>query len=538
MPVETQTRGRQPGFQGSETSSAEMIIYPNGVDPILNTRSQKAITFSGRYITDDQPSLISVGTRKRMNGGGAWTATVKDGRPFARDVDLRDQLVDDDWVDISFKRHNKPFHVLRGLLGNIERARNVSGTGATAITYTLTGRDFGWIWEKTPLWFNKFITPENPLENVVGATAMQVFNSINIGGTVDETIKAFLFGFLRSLSTTEGKIGRANWAMPRGMVGVINESAFIENVLEDFSGFTNTPPRLSIDPNFMDPNGANAWAMAQEWSDPAFCEMWYDLSNLNTNFGSAPTESREEISITTSGVGEQSTPGDTAMTLFLRDRPFPTVKLGRLSSWFSLPTIELEREDIVIDTISRGGDERFNAFFLSPQITQELLGNSAVEITAPLWDTRDMLQHGFRRFDIMSKYRANLLPPPVGAGAADTSLLTLTKNQRDQIRDWHVMNPYLYSGTLSLGIGRPDARVGMRARISAPSDKRVETYYIEEVSHDWNFGVGIRTNLGVTRGWIGTDEGYMDALNTLSARYFSRVTLPATGGPPPGTAAA
>ncbi len=524
MPVETQTRGRQPGYQGSETSSGELTVYPSGQDPIIK-RPQKAIAFTGQYITDEAPSLVSLSTSKKMNGGGGWSATIKDGRPFARDTDLRDIIVDDDWADIVFKRHNRPFHVMRGLVTSIERERSVSGTGATAVTYTLTGRDFGWIWEKTPLWFNKFLSPGVALENVVGATAMQVFNSINIGGTVSETIEAFLFGFLESL----GEVGRANWKMPRGMPNIEDNSTFIENVIKEFSGFTNDPPRLSINPNFMDPNGAGAWAMAQEWSDPAFCELWYDIATINPAFVNAAgtVESFSELPAIIAQLADAQLPIDESkMALFLRDRPFPTVAEGLNSAWFSLPTIELEREDVVNDVTVRGGLERFNAFMLSSQLSQELLKNSAVEITAPLWDADDMLIHGFRRYDIMSRYRANLAE----TGTADTSLLTLTKNQRLKIRDWYALNPYFYSGTLSLGHGRPDARVGMKARIAHPSPERVETYYIEEVNNAWTFGVGIRTNLGVTRGWRGTDKTLMDALRLMESRYFSRISTPATGG--------
>ncbi len=519
MPVDIQTRSRQPGFQGSETSSAELTVYPSGQDPIIK-RELKTIEFTGQYITDQQPSLVAVSTRKRLNGGGAWSAVIKDGTPFARDVDLRDQIVDDDWADIVFKRHNRPFHTMRGLVENIQRSRTVGGSGATSVTYTLTGRDFGWIWEKTPLWFNKFISPDTPLENVVGATAMQVFNSINIGGTVAQTVRAFLRGFLEEL----GSVGRANWKMPKGMPNVANDSAFIKNVIEDFSGFTNDPPRLSINPNFMDPNGAGAWAMAQEWSDPAFCELWYDLGTIDPAFvdTSGTIENPGNLGPVIAQLADAQLPIDESkMVLFLRDRPFPTLADGFDSPWFNLTTIEIQREDFVADTITRGGTERFNAFFLSPQITQELLGNSAVEITAPLWDTNDMLLHGFRRFDIMSKYRADLS----AVGASDTSLLTLTKDQRTRIRDWYAINPYLYSGNISLGHGRPDARVGMRVKIPHPSPERAETYYIEEVNHDWAFGTGIRTNLGVTRGWIGTDDTYMEALFLLNDRYFSEQLL-------------
>ncbi len=534
MPVDPVVRGGGPGFQGSETSGADLVLYSNPGDPIL-TNSGKRIDFDGRSIEDQNPSLVGLSTRKSLQGGGMWIARVKDGTPHARDLDLRDRIVDDDWVDISFRRHNKRWHVMRGLLQNIRRDVNVDSSGTTVVDYTLTGRDFGSIWDKTPLWFNKFITPDAELENVVGTLAMQVFKSVNLSGPVDDTVKAFLFGFLSRLGSLSPSlqsgiggdkgIGRANWKMPSGIPGVGDESAFIENVTYDTNKFTDDPPRQAIHPNFMDPQGGNIWRMAQEWSDPAFCELWYDQVPINPSFApdAETTSQRVEIPILSEGTVEQSDPGSTAMAVILRDRPFPTVDLGDRSPWFALPLVEIQRQDLIQESLVRGGDERFNAYFLSSQLTQETAGNAAIEVTGPLWDTEDMRIHGFRRFDIMSRYKADLAK----TAATDTALLTLTLGQRQKIQDWYCINPYLWSGTLGISHGRPDVRVGMRLRIPAPSEDKTETFYIEEVGHDWSLEQGIRTTFGVTRGWRGSDAQYMAALQRLAARYFSRQRLPA-----------
>lgn len=513
MPVEPLKRGRSPGFQGSETSGAELNIYHNGQDPILKNSSGQT-NFVGRKITDAEPSLIALSTTKNLNSGGQWVATAKTGTPFGRDLDLRDIIIDDDWVDIIFKRHNRRHHTMRGLVDEVRREKIVSGTGATSTTYTITGRDFGSIWERTPIWFNKFINPGDPQENLIGEAGMRVFGALSGLTTVDQTVSAFLFGFLREL----GDFGRANWKVPGNMPGVIPDTGFIENVHFDFKKFKNDPPRIAINPNFMDPNGANAWAMAQEWSDPAFCELWYDLVPINPSFATEETTQRREIPILADRPVEQAAPGETTMALILRDRPFPTFREGSESPWFSLPTIEIEREDIVSDDVGRGGLERFNAFFLSPQIVQEYLQSAVIEITAPLWDKADMLIHGFRRFDIMSKYSVDLTK----VAAADTALLTLTRLQREKIADWYAINPYLYNGTIPLAHGRLDAKVGMRLRISNRSESRTETYYIEEVSHNWRLESGLKTTLGVTRGWIGTDKDYTDTIGILAQRYSSR----------------
>jgi hypothetical protein len=134
-----------------------------------------------------------------------------------------------------------------------------------------------------------------------------------------------------------------------------------------------------------------------------------------------------------------------------------------------------------------------------------------------LWDPSDMLIHGFRRYDVNSRYQLDLAV--AGASATEDSLLTITKAQRTKVRDWYCIAPYLYNGSLSFARGVLEARIGRRLRIPGRSPQEDFTSYIEGVSHNWRFGQGIRTTLSVTRGWYGTDNDYLFALATLANRY-------------------
>jgi hypothetical protein len=83
------------------------------------------------------------------------------------------------------------------------------------------------------------------------------------------------------------------------------------------------------------------------------------------------------------------------------------------------------------------------------------------------------------------------------------------------------MNPYLLSGTIALGHGRPDIRVGTRIRIPGEGGDTLldETYYVEGVNHSWSLGPGIRTTLQVTRGFIGDDNMLLRAITDAGANY-------------------
>jgi hypothetical protein len=497
----------KPGFQGSETSWAEVLVYSQGGDPIL-AASQGAMEMAGRYRTDPTHTLLSVNTQKQLEGTGTWQAVLKPSR--ASGDSLLDRIVDDDWVDIIFHRHGKEWHTMRGLVKDVRRTRAVAGSGATSWAYLINGQDFQRVFEITPIWFNRFT---NKAENVVGEVGVKVFSNIpNLGGDPMATIQGLLLGWFKELQG----FGRANWVIPNTVPNT--QGTFYDDIIAGWSltGFSGVPDRVAIDPNLMNPQG-NLWQLAKEWADPAFLELFCDLGK-----GGAQLGADEELSI-----------NDSTISVFFRDRPFvlspglvddrgapppASLGLGQQSAWFRLPLHVIPRQQIVQDDIGRSGDERLNAFFLSPQVGQELVKQGPPDMLPPLWDAGDIAIHGLRRYDVYSRYKAQ-------AG----TLLTLSALQRAMCRDWYAINPYLLNGSINLAVGRPDIHIGTRILIpggslseESPLD---ETYYVEQVGHSWTFGPGMKTQLGVTRGWRGDDASLVQAVTDLANRY----TIPAIG---------
>lgn len=494
--------GNTPGFQGSETSGVEVNLHSYGQDPIL-FGSSGVVSLVGRYRTDDDHALIAVNTDKQMGAAGTFTLTLKPSQVYF-DTPF-DRIVDDDWVDIIFKRHGRVWHTMRGTVDSISRTKAVGGTGATTTVYTITGRDHQKQFEMTPLWFNRFTH-----ENLAGSASTRVYSILpTIGGDPAETVQAFLISWLQELES----IGRANWPIPDSLPNTLGN--FIEDIQRGFAldGFTGVPDRISINPNFMEPSG-NIWGLAQEWSDSGFCELWCDLGKNSGQLGA----------------DEECTVDESSLSVFFRDRPFPLsnavvdqngnapagLSLGRDSAWFRLPLHIVPRQQVISDTVQRTGTERLNAFFVSPQLTQEFARIGRNDLLQPLWSSQDIFRHGMRRYDIMSRYKAR-----------DGALATLSAVQRHIARDHYAINPYLYNGEISLAVGRPDIRVGTRVRIPADAGEASlpETFYVEGVTHNWVFGQGIRTTLRVTRGWFGDDESLMDAIEELVDQYAEPVRM-------------
>lgn len=248
-------------------------------------------------------------------------------------------------------------------------------------------------------------------------------------------------------------------------------------------GEKRQPYRIATSSNFLMPDG-NCWQLAKEWSDPMFCELWADL---------VPDQVSDQVNEAELAIR------DSRMVVMFRDRPFPRMDAGPDSPWFSLPLYILPRQQIRELNTGRSGLERYNAFFVSPMILQGTAGSGSIDLNAPLWDRNDILEHGLRRFDVTSSYVS--LDPSV------------PEQLRERVRDWYCLNPYFLNGTFTTGVGRPDIRVGSRLRIPGTfGEEDQETYYIETVQNNWQFGVGLRTMGSITRGWRGSDKSLLQAL--------------------------
>lgn len=489
--------GQSLGYQGSETTGAEVIFYPQAGDPIVVNSAP--VRFEGRSERDKSHSLVAVTTSKQLGApSGSWSASFKPGSRKAGE-DFFDQVTDDDWVDISFLRHARKWHVMRGLVGDIRRKRHVGGTGATVETYTLSGHDFGKIFETTPIWFNPHTNSGNAFK---GNVATEVFGIAEIVGNPNTAVRGFLEGFMKNIQEDQ----MSKWEMPRGMPGT---SAGPGTNIPDFLSSISFPElyedifgSVGVNQNYLMPTGM-LWQLAKEWSDPLFNELFVDTVPASA---ADPTQGWTE--------------DDTEMRVVFRNRPFPTLQGTADFHASSFPLHTVPQAQLIDNQTGKGGMERYNAFFAAPLLLQEVLKTSGIDIIKPLWDAGDTNRHGLRRFDVSTKY-----------ASADGQDLILSEAMRNVVRDWYCMNPYLLNGTLALREGRPEIQIGSRIRVPGlRGEQEDETFYAESVGHNWTFGPGTRSNIGVTRGWKGSDRSYINALSKITGRYTLGETTPSNVG--------
>ena len=511
--------GLNPGFQESDHSYVEAIVYQHGDDPVVLS-AQHSVNFplDGQKPQQEQPSVTMVTTHKDIgSASGSFQISLK---PSQAADTLFKRLVDDNWVDIVFYKHEDGFHVMRGLIDELRRGRSVGANGATTETFTIAGRDFGKIWESTPIWFSPFAN-----DFVTEAFSTMIFDGVpTIYGSPGETPITFLKDFMEKIT----KVGGVNWAPPPGIPGTIPKT-FTGNVnfqeTSPGSGksilFQNKPMRNQYNPNGMNPDGM-LWDLAHEYSDPMFTELYVDLLP-----GGNPLNPKIAL-------GSPVQPLEMQMAVVLRDKPFPflpssVAPIPFLPTWNNIPTHYVARQELVNDNVGKSGYERYNAFFVAPRILQESMASNALYVLAPLLNKESFKSHGFRRMDILS----NVVPDPanpVFMGGIDGKALAMF--QRQLLRDWYCMNPYLLSGSFTLGHGRPDIKIGGKLTIPGITRNLLdiegdETYYIEGVANTWQAGSGMRTTLDVTRGWIGTLPEYLITLDTVAKQFtLPKMALP------------
>lgn len=485
------------GFQGSRTSGVDVHIYTQGGDPILKNQPAH-LNFSGRENQSDaRPSVVSVDTSKNMGAAaGTFTVVVKAPDAMGNAIpDLASQIVDDDWIDIIVNINGRKTHVLRGQIDNIRWQRQTGENGARSRSYTITGKDFGGILEKTYAWFNDFTQ-----ENYLGEKTRAIWGPQQTDAPfviVDPVVavRQAIFGFLETLTG----LGHPDWRLPPSMPGVPS-SVFrsFPDVAKYVATVDPDPARFAYSNNFVNPSGASIFQFAQQMSDPMFTELFCDLGDAQAE--GAPLDPNMEMQAD----AVQNAP---TMSVFYRDKPFPSVLTGLSGPWFRLPTTDVSPYAITSSDLGRGGAERINAIMVAPLINNEFIKKV---LTSPLWDRESIVTHGMRQMSIESQYRAQ-----------EEKNYGITREQRIRVANWHALNAYFLSGTIGLGALFPAIRIGSRLRIrEGHQQKQQETYYVEQVSHSWRAGGG-KTTLGVTRGWVGTDQSLLTAVAVASDRFVS-----------------
>lgn len=165
-----------------------------------------------------------------------------------------------------------------------------------------------------------------------------------------------------------------------------------------------------------------------------------------------------------------------------------------------IDAIVVRNEDVEKATLGRSDDDVFNLLSIYPRNMGDLAKHYKGMATnySPLLNQISVARNGLRTRELTTEFSRYARDVECGVTGGKPS----TNQTRRNLLRWHLLLDHWYqhnteylSGTISLR-GMPEIRVGYRL----DWEDRHESYYVESVSHMWQYPGALRTNVSVSRG--------------------------------------
>lgn len=449
----------------------------------LHLHGGRVITINGK--NPDVGAVVSCSTNKTFGeAAGSFTIGVK--RIQGLQPSWLSQVDDpeDVWVRIVWVVNGVQTECMWGLTESFSENVTRGSKGERVETVTITGKDFGKVFEKTILMINIYeqggVLPTVPLYSAVAERLI---------GSPDEIVRTLIDAWVGN-----NGINDRQWILPSSIMGgdarYFYDWCRYDAISRDLRGRTFAPTLLSTDRQ-----SASLWDTMQEYSNGVLNEMWCDLVPISPS--GAPYRRDQRL----------------RPAIIMRERPFPTIKSR--ARWDGLPTHTLEPEDIQNRNIVSDGADRFNYWQLEAQglggagfstaalIQQATTRPPGQPGNVPIYDLDSIRKHGFRRFMQGTRY----LPANEGAEGGGAVWLAVAAIWQRIVHDWYVTAPLQYTGSIKTSRLRPEIRLGDRLFENRRADGTQTDddwtsweYYIEGVAHSYAYPNAGETTLTVTRG--------------------------------------
>jgi len=477
--------------------------------------------------------IIAVSTEKTLgNAAGSFSITVKsppsprgrgqtqhNARSWKRLWRDPEQV----WVWIRFIVDGETIDGMFGQIDTVNESTSRGGGGERSETFTISGRDFGKVFETTEM-FTNFYAAEALTQGVMSQAALIRTALENITGTPAHFVR-----FLVETWLGNNGIGEAQWLLPRSLGGDVFASALHLGTIQRMDSFTNgllhNPNIMSVDSQ----QGSKLWDTMQELSNGLLNEMWVDLAPptvppipyLGYTAASVLSASYGIISTERPSSGTDAAPlTGLVPSLYLRERPFPTRSSRSLQTnrakWDQLRRRRLRPEDVQQRSLARGGaSQRYNYWQLDAVgLGSQDYGNvnllqRGIEGVAagrpgnnPIFNGQSMARHGVRRYFQSTRFL------PIRETDAEVETWTrVAARWLQKLHDWYSIAQLELSGSLTTTRIMPEIRIG--ERIDEERSEGTISYYCEGVSNEWEYPNAGRSTLTLTRGEY-EDEHLLD----------------------------
>ena len=164
-----------------------------------------------------------------------------------------------------------------------------------------------------------------------------------------------------------------------------------------------------------------------------------------------------------------------------------------------LDVVVIKNTDVISASLGRSDEDLFNTYQLNPRGSAEMTNQyrSILSNFSPVLNQISIARNGLRlREDTTSFSNYSNGSACLVGGSADSSQVRRNIVRWSLLIDhWYQHNVEYLSGTIQLK-GMPEIRAGYRL----DWEGRSESYYVEAVGHQWQYGQPLKTTVTVTRG--------------------------------------
>lgn len=486
---------------------AKITIYPHQQDPVYpllgrGRRSTDAVVVS--WDAKATTATLRELTWKKYLGApsGEWAVAIKERKGSSLDIEGGD-IMPDDWVRLSLNINGLEVPICCGVIDTV--TKETVGAGATHKTWRLTGRDHGAVFEYPIAYNNLFV--QTLKEIVQGLYTQRVQGKI--GGSPDE-----MFGILinAAIRGPEDASTPSFWLMPDSFPDLPFRGAPFSEMLEVIN---DTPTRggYYCQPQLWTRPGDGLYQTLGAWCNPLLNEMILDLDLATTWPDTGPVGAKIMALIR-----ERPLPFVSESLGVTLGDPSTAIQAGLRGPWFKLQLWEIPNWFLRNADVGRSSQERFNLFELMADLS--FMGSQVDQcaVAPPAWWRESIERHGLRPMLETSRFVAR----------DNQSLAQWQANRRDWqqlLVEWYCLNPWMWSGQLTMPVALPYVRVGQRCRVTSGNPATDWTYYVEGAQLSWRAGEGAnsaptsQTVLSVTRGWKGDELGLLNAISTVAGKY-------------------
>lgn len=345
-----------------------------------------------------------------------------------------------------------------GYVDRVAVRTSVNDKGAFDVSYEVSGRDFGVVYEDTNIWVNTFQAERAPLD----AIAKTVLNPTGLVSTnVVLSVMHQLFYNPEALDGDFLTVG-SQWLLPSSMlsdVGLSPDSTPYWGELGVLN-FSETACTLGLESPSSYLNG-NAWSTLKRLSVPEFHELFTETSDNGVprlNFRPMPFAINKSAY---SGVGK-------FITLFK-----------------DLESVTIDAINVLSVEVGEDNQNRWNSFLVTT--TSTMVNNNAnVELLRgtgfPRNNKDSIKRHGFRPMHVEVEGLLESVQRKDGQPN-----LRLLRQYNEVLYDYHNNSVFFESGTASI-IGQNDVKVGKAVKFKNVPYSSGKKYYLEGYSDSFTVG--------------------------------------------------